>query len=273
MRLWVVIVFATGCFSTPPLRHSDGGDDDGGGSGSDGALPMDTMHLPAGSCPAPNDNDLLAYYALDEGSGGVAGDGVGAAAEGAVSGAEWTSNAHIGGGLRFNASTDAVSIQSDLFDQLPAITVCAWFQARAIATNGTLSMIILDKSATGLGGWNAYLNSNNEGTLAYVAFYTNYGAFKYGRTPITLNTWQHACMTWDGTQTRNGIHVYLNGVEDGEDKFLDGGATRADDSNHSVVMGRQTHSSMYPFLGELDEVQIYRRVLNASEIDAIYHCL
>lgn len=271
---WVAgVVVLAGCFSRPELHTSDDGS-------VDDARPIDmvlvdtatdTRSPPGGACPAIYAPDLVAYYDFEQ-AGGVMDDGVAAALEGTNMGAVATTGRNVGTtALDFSSASAHVRVgtQAALTD-LPQITVCAWVRLEALPG---LSATVVDKSLDGnVQGWNAYLNTDTG--QSYIAFYTPYHAYKLGITPMALGTWTHVCMSWDGSAGPDGITVYRNGGDDGMGKITAGGPTRESDLGHAFVIGRATTSATpnYPFLGDIDEVALYRRVLTPTEILAIYDC-
>ena len=271
---WVAgVVVLVGCFSRPELHASDDGSVDDARP-ADMVLvdtPTDTRSPPGGTCPAIYAPDLVAYYDFEQ-AGGVMDDGVAAALEGTNLGATVTAGREAGtSALDFSSAGAHVRVgtQAALTD-LPQITVCAWVRLEALPD---LSAIVVDKSLDGnFQGWNAYLNTDTG--QSYIALYTPYHAYKLGMTPMALGTWTHVCMSWDGSAGASGIVVYRNGSDDGMRKTDPGGPTRESDLAHAFVIGRAATGTApnYPFLGAIDEVALYRRVLTPTEILAIYDC-
>ena len=86
-------------------------------------------------------------------------------------------------------------------------------------------------------------------------------------TPI--GEWSHVVATW---KTGDGLRVYLNGAEAA---FLDDalGAFSSTDSDLISIGagGHSAASTKYAFNGEIDDVTLYTRALEASEIEAVYN--
>jgi hypothetical protein len=279
MRWWLLVVAMAACFSKPGLRERDGG-----GSGEDDASPIDSppidttgdvQPIPMKACAAIYTNDLVAYYDFEDPIASLADDGVAAELEGVVENAMLTSGRTSPQALNFQPAGAVVQVPSSPpVTDLPQITVCTWLRLAVQPT--AVSAIVVDKSQDGTAdGWNAYLNTDETPPMSFIAFYTPYGAYKLGETPIPIATaWTHACMTWDGTPGSAGIRIYRNGGSDGAGKTDEGGATRASDLGHALSIGRTTRNvaPTYPFLGDLDDVAIYRRALTPAEILAIYDC-
>ncbi|MFN0253289.1 MAG: LamG domain-containing protein [Kofleriaceae bacterium] len=264
------IAMLAGCFSKPGLHDRDSGVDDG--RPIDGSV---DVIVPDGACPAIYTNDLVAYYDFEEAGGDTADDGVPAQLEGTVSGATVTpGRTAMKSALDFQAQDAHVEVgsQTELND-LPQITVCAWVR---LATQPTqIAATVAAKSFDGnVNGWDAYLNTAGAPATSFIAFYTPYHAYKLGVTPLEIGTWTHVCMAWNGTPGSDGITLFRNGANDGTNIEAQGQNTRDSDLGHKLVLGRATRlvQPNYPFLGDIDEVALYRRALAPTEVLAIYDC-
>lgn len=82
-----------------------------------------------------------------------------------------------------------------------------------------------------------------------------------GSTTITLNGWDHAAMTYDGSDHK----VFLNGVEEATDPHT--GNLRS--NNREVWIGRNPDDEA-TFLGRIDEPVIWNAALTLNEIIALY---
>ena len=81
-----------------------------------------------------------------------------------------------------------------------------------------------------------------------------------GTMPISLNTWHHIAVTYDGTT----VAIYVDGV-------LDVSALKSLGTINSVLsMGKVISGGWTPFNGLIDEVELFDRALSAAEIRAIF---
>lgn len=93
--------------------------------------------------------------------------------------------------------------------------------------------------------------------------------FWTGTTSIPRNTWVHVAVVWNGTQ----VQQYMNGVAVGPPRALSGvfaeRATGMGLGCRGVNADGTAPSSSY-FNGILDELAVYGRALEASEIASYY---
>ena len=82
-----------------------------------------------------------------------------------------------------------------------------------------------------------------------------------GATSLSLNTWYFAAVTYSDS---TGWKLYLNGREDGTSA-----TTTTFNGNQEIVIG--AYSSGNNFTGRIASVQVYNRVLSASEIVQNYN--
>ncbi|MEJ5309992.1 MAG: LamG-like jellyroll fold domain-containing protein [Anaerolineae bacterium] len=76
---------------------------------------------------------------------------------------------------------------------------------------------------------------------------------------LTLNTWNHVVVTYDGAQ----VNLYVNGIAGGPWNVT--GSPRSG----TFFVGAAAPSS-YLFTGRIDELSIYRRPLDADEVNELY---
>lgn len=79
------------------------------------------------------------------------------------------------------------------------------------------------------------------------------------------NTWTHVVATWDSTGTHK---IYINGVLD-KTTVLSQFTTINTTSGNYLKIGAQSNNGRQ-FKGDIDEVEIFNRALNAAEISNLY---
>ena len=90
--------------------------------------------------------------------------------------------------------------------------------------------------------------------------------FATGSTALTLNTWYHVAITYDGSGL-SGINIYVNGVLE---TLTTGGSgyVAMSNTNQPLEIGKYLSRELF---GVIDEVAIFNSELSASDITTIYN--
>jgi hypothetical protein len=211
----------------------------------------------ANAIPIDRDVTLVGYWKFDEGSGTNAADASGTGNNGTVlNGATWTTG-RIGNALRFDGVNDYVNVGNGASMNFTGrITIAAWVKAEA--TNGLRNIVAHGYSTS----------PNGEVILRINAGKYETGSWN-GSNHVTsstipagdLNTWVHLVGVYDGATWRlyrNGVQV--NSIND---------ATGAVTVNVNWAIGSRGTGTERFFQGSIDEVRIYNRALNTTEIQSL----
>ncbi|MHC4631569.1 MAG: LamG-like jellyroll fold domain-containing protein, partial [Planctomycetota bacterium] len=221
-------------------------------------------------------SDLVAWWALDDGSGMTAKDSAGHPGgphDGALqNGPLWESaDFKVGrGALKFDGIDDRIVVES--FDlQGTGITLAAWIKPPDLATFNDPRLI---SKAQGGGTpdhyWAMVLSGSGEDNLEF-RLRTDTGAPTRRTSPqgndMRADEWAHLAVTWDAGDPF--MRLYKNGREiDSVSKAGTavgvGPGVRIGVGNQSVSAG--SGSMDRPFPGILDDVRIYERGLSAEDI-------
>ena len=94
------------------------------------------------------------------------------------------------------------------------------------------------------------------------ALANRFGELFRGDSNLNRGEWNHGVVTWE-----NGTRkIYVNGKLDGVKTD-----SRAESSNSFLHIGRNSFIVDAPFIGTLDDVQIYDRALSAEEVKWLYN--
>ncbi|MFH1716540.1 MAG: LamG domain-containing protein, partial [Planctomycetota bacterium] len=207
------------------------------------------------SLAAAADPDLAAYWKFDEGSGTTAFDSSGNGNDGTFVGApQWVAG-KFGGALEFNGD-DYVNCGNGSSLQIrDQITITFWFQVQAFQNTwegflakgddsyrasrggGTGNATHMGISGTSTGGGNGWFN---------------------GTVIVTGGDWHHFAATYDGTAGK----IYIDGALD----VTSPGTGQINNSSYDLYIGENSQATGRFLHGLLDEVRIYSRALDDTEI-------
>lgn len=91
-------------------------------------------------------------------------------------------------------------------------------------------------------------------------------------TPAGYNdgNWHHLTVSYDGSGVNTGIKIYMDGVQVGAGGVNTlGGKTIL--NNEPLRIGNRAAAASSPFLGSIDEVQVYNTALSQSDVDFLYN--
>ncbi len=223
------------------------------------ALAM-VLTIPGAFCAPPITDGLVSYWPLDNDTLDYWGGN-----DGAANGATNTPSGYLDGAYTFDGIDDYIEVLDDAtLNPTEELTVTAWINADEWADNYWEGTIVgKDDWSTGSEGY--VLRTGDSGSLSFVV--GNYTAWP-GETAVSpgvmsTGTWYHVAGTFNGTSVR----VYINGVENGSEEF---GSTAIDPSSVNLNIGRCPTDTFRLFEGAIDEVMVFNRTLNGSEITLIY---
>jgi hypothetical protein len=226
-----------------------------------------TAQTPSGTSAASNEAtavtavQLLAYLALDDGSGVTAADSSGKGHAGTlVNGASWASGKK-GGAVSLNGSNGYLSLPADIVSDVADITVAAWVFWNA---SGTWARVFDFGSGAG-----HYMMLAARGSSGFPRFAmtVNGGSGEQGidsNTALPLGQWVHVAVTLSG---KTGT-LYLDGNPVGSNPAMVLAPFRLGSTSQNWI-GRSQYASDPYFNGLVDEFRIYRGALSAAEIAAL----
>lgn len=203
------------------------------------------------------DDGIVAYWDFNEKEGNTASDSSGNGHNGTLIGdPQWTNDGKYGGALEFDGQGDEVDVpyHADLNQEV--FTICAWANVKS-----------------GSAGHRAVVSSRADfpqrGYIFYAEpghtweFWIGAGAnhWKPVRGPaVNLDKWDHLA----GTYADGNHKFYVNGEFIGEENF-----DISINPNEEFLIGagaNETANHNYRFVGKIDEVRLYDRVLDEDEI-------
>ncbi len=209
---------------------------------------------------------LAAHYALDNSFADLSGrfqDGR------MVAGDPTFEAGRLGRAVSFDGDSEVSFGSVGAFDRADPFSLAVWVRGR-----GKLPMAVLQKIEAGSAGRRGYEIGFDDVVLAGVQRWA-------GRLVVTLSSdgparaiqvrtrdrlrygeWSHVAMTWDGSGRAAGLRLYVNGrlapVDAVQDALGETIATTAPLRVGSKAIGKA-------YLGSLDDLRLYSRVLTADE--------
>jgi hypothetical protein len=214
---------------------------------------------------------MVAWWPLDETSGTTAHDIAGYPNNGTCVNCPTPVSGKVSGALSFNGNNSVdVADHPELNFAKGNFSIDLW-----IKTNDTNPYIrtILDKrtgSLTNMTGYELYLYEHRIGLELADGTLTNYNSSSQSSPIIADNNWHHIAVTVDRANT-SGLCFYVDGSLVATFNPTD----RQGDLTNTApfVIGRNLISSQVSqsFIGTLDEIELFNRVLSPDEIKGIYN--
>jgi len=202
------------------------------------------------------DPDLVAHWKLDDGSGTIAVDSSGNGNDGTFVGEpQWVAG-KLGGALDFDGNSEYVDCGNDeIFGITDAFSLTIWINWRTPTV--TWQTVIAKGDNTwriARGGDTQTMDFGfDDGTRGWAAART--------ASDCPLNEWHHVAATIDKIE---GAKIYLDGVLEGTNP--DTGGISSGGTNYPVLIGENAQATGRYWVGLIDDVRVYKRVLAESEI-------
>ena len=162
----------------------------------------------------------------------------------------------------FNFTSSGQSVQvptAPALDITGAISVDAWINPSTTAVN----LAILNKATAGTpDGYYFDLYQGKVRFLVGNAGVTGLGTYFTSTQVLPVNQWTHVAATYDGAL----IRLYINGVQVNTMAFSD---PFPGPNGQPLLIGNSSSGAEY-FLGAVDEVELFNRVIGPTEVAAIY---
>ena len=202
------------------------------------------------------DASQIVRYRLDDGAGTTAWDASGSGLNGTLSaGTTWATDGQLGGGAAaFNGTTG--NITSPGFATPTAVTAACWARSTDTSTNWNATGCFISKEPS-------FVLMPIAGTKT-VRFHVTIAGITYDvlNTPtFDIHNWHHYAGVYEGSS--HTFQLYVDGKLTGYNTSF---SSPMDPDSGPVVVGQDDGIAGRFFHGEIDDVRIYKRVLNAAEI-------
>lgn len=169
--------------------------------------------------------------------------------------------------LRFDGSNDRVSVASNsALDFSGNFTISAWIKLKDYTSNTTQA--IVHRQNGGIRYYMAWRGNSND--IIQVAINGDGGSnydINSATNAITDNGWHHVVATID--RGVNNHRIYIDGVQSGS--TATGGTTGPINPDAPLMIGSNGDASDSFFDGEIRDVRIHNRALDADEVKGLYN--
>lgn len=210
---------------------------------------------------------LVGYWNFDEGSGTTAHDTSGIGLNGAILGATWTTGVS-GSALLFDGVNDCVDLPDNNF-KFQTFSISCW---ASCDTFGYFPPIFSVNNQAAYGGWlleeGVRYSGNTLNFMTLTGAGTEIDIVK--SQPIVTSHWYHIV----GVKTPSSIRIYIDGVLKAEDTTVSPvvytGCAYGDDFLPFIGCTLNVHIIDRYFDGKIDDVRVYNRALEATEVTELY---
>ena len=204
------------------------------------------------TCP----DGMVHYWKLDETSTSTYIDSIGSADMSCTNCPTWTSG-KVDNCQDFDSTSTERLYTDPVSNPTSEITVMAWVRPDDL-TSPDKGIITKENSFL--------LEIESDGAELSFSRYQG-GSFSECEPTVSVFTegvWTHVAATWDGSVSR----VYVNGSEIGNGDYADG---PINDNTNPYYVGFSTHNPERYFDGCIDEVAVFDRALEETEIQQLYN--
>lgn len=165
-------------------------------------------------------------------------------------------------------------LAAPLSSGLTTMTYAAWVYPTTLTGGGFGNMVIenLDTGATFAlflfvtAAWGTATNT----MIFFYPYATSGGAWSPPNGSISINTKYHLAASYDNSSISNTPTLWINGVSQSVNVVQSPSGTLQTPANGTISVGQQVNGT-YPFIGKIEDVRIYNRILNGSDISSIYN--
>ena len=216
---------------------------------------------------------LVGYWSFDgkDMAGVTAYDRSGNANNGTLTNGPVRAIGKIGQGLSFDGVDDYVdSGTASVLDDLGPVSISAWIYPRSEGESGVGAIVTKDTALTS-GYWLLRMYSAGINSLSFIKNYSTTDLIiATADNAITLNTWQHITLVWDGSSSAVNAKIYINATEASYVQQQNGVDTKNSDNALNLYIGNRGNSNI-TFDGSIDDVRIYNRALTSDEVKRLYN--
>ena len=208
----------------------------------------------------PSD-DLLFHYPLDASRDNQVVNAVGEHGRAVVKGeADWTSG-RMAQALNCDGRTYVDLGDAAGFERTDAFSYGAWVRPQS----GGGAVIARMDDAAAYRGWDVFVTGDHV-EAHMIHHWPDNAIHAKTKQPLDPDRWTHVFVTYDGSSTAGGLHIYFNGKPQAVNVTRDR-LTGTIKTSKPLHIGRRNPSAL--FVGAIDDVRIYGRSLTEDEVAAL----
>ena len=184
----------------------------------------------------------------------------------------WSGLGKYGSALDFDGNDDYVDFGSpstldDIQTTGTGLTFDMWIKLEAYPTGSDQPMFIGkgDENSNGFLGF--FLDASSE----YIRFWKDFGTAGFGQdlsvktdfSTSYVGQWKHVAVTWDGTSSVSGVHLYTDAVEGAKYETQNGTGSAVSDASLDMYMGEKNGDYIQ---GLIDDLKIYNYPRTPAQI-------
>ena len=202
---------------------------------------------------------LVAHFPLDEAEGPTAANTIASDHAGTVQGKFASVEGKLGRALDFDGSTFVAAAGTGAFESDQSCSFAAWIYPTSAQPNTVLSKMDEDNAHR---GYDVILEDGK--VASHFVHHWPDRAFKVvSKQAVTLNTWHHIVVTYDGSRKATGVKMFVDGQPQELDVTTNNTLDGTLQTDKPFHIGRRNASA--PFLGRIDDVQLYSLALSAED--------
>ncbi|MEF3691687.1 MAG: DUF2341 domain-containing protein [Candidatus Moraniibacteriota bacterium] len=204
------------------------------------------------------------HLKMDEKSGTTAFDSSGYNNHGTLLNSPLWTNGKLNGSLDFDTDGQYLNLGSgEGIDDLGPMTFNTWIYPRSAGQGGDFGTIAGKDAYITAGNWWLYTGDYNN-HITFDKEYSSGDLEKRFTSCYVRNQWNFITLTWDGTPSPSGVHMYNNGQECSSDSESSGSGDYISDASMNMYVGGNTAG--YSFDGSIDDIKIYNYIRTQEQI-------
>ncbi len=206
---------------------------------------------------------VVAHFPLDDAKGPGIANTISMQNPGVIKGNFISVPGRIGKALQFDGNTHISANETGVFESDQTCSFSAWVYPTSNQASTVLSKI---DDANAYRGYDVILE-NGKVASHFINHWPDRALKVVTKKTLSLNTWHHIAVTYDGSRKASGVKIYADGqlqeLEITTNNKLEG-SLKTDKPFHIGM-----RQSSIPFLGKIDDVRLFSTVLSPKDVERL----